>query len=99
MNAFDKVIGYETIKQELFQICDMIHNPDIYEELTTSVCGCTVSVVSRRGLQTIREQKCIYFMLADSTFQKNCKRFGIKRIIAIDAKTGQQEEFYTHNLS
>ena len=33
MNAFDKVIGYETIKQELFQICDMIHNPDIYEEL------------------------------------------------------------------
>ena len=37
MNAFDKVIGYETIKQELFQICDMIHNPDIYEELTSRV--------------------------------------------------------------
>ena len=33
MNAFDKVIGYEVIKQELFQICDMIHNPDIYKEL------------------------------------------------------------------
>ena len=33
MSAFDKVIGYETIKKELFQICDMIHNPEIYERL------------------------------------------------------------------
>lgn len=33
MNAFDKVIGYETIKNELLQICDMIHNREIYEEL------------------------------------------------------------------
>ena len=33
MSAFDKVIGYETIKIELLQICDMIHNREIYEEL------------------------------------------------------------------
>ena len=33
MNAFDKVIGYETIKNELLQICDMIHNREVYEEL------------------------------------------------------------------
>lgn len=33
MSAFDKVIGYETIKSELLQICDMIHNREIYEEL------------------------------------------------------------------
>ena len=33
MNAFDKVIGYETIKNELLQICDMIHNRDVYENL------------------------------------------------------------------
>ena len=26
MNAFKKVIGYETIKNELMQICDMVHN-------------------------------------------------------------------------
>ena len=26
MSAFDKVIGYEPIKEELIQICDMIHN-------------------------------------------------------------------------
>ena len=33
MNAFDKVIGYETIKNELLQICDMIHNREVYEKL------------------------------------------------------------------
>ena len=33
MSAFDKVIGYETTKNELLQICDMIHNREIYEEL------------------------------------------------------------------
>ncbi len=33
MNAFDKVIGYETIKNELLQICDMIRNKEVYEEM------------------------------------------------------------------
>ena len=33
MSAFDKIIGYETIKTELIQICDMIHNRKIYDEL------------------------------------------------------------------
>ncbi len=33
MSTFDKVIGYETIKGELMQICDMIHNKDIYTSL------------------------------------------------------------------
>lgn len=33
MSAFDRVIGYETIKNELLQICDMIHNREVYEEL------------------------------------------------------------------
>lgn len=33
MSAFDKVIGYETIKNELLQICDMIHNQEVYTTL------------------------------------------------------------------
>lgn len=33
MSAFDKVIGYESIKNELLQICDMIHNRETYERL------------------------------------------------------------------
>lgn len=33
MSVFDKVIGYETIKTELMQICDMIHNRAEYEKL------------------------------------------------------------------
>ncbi len=33
MSAFDKVVGYETIKNELLQICDMIRNREIYEKM------------------------------------------------------------------
>ena len=33
MNAFEKVIGYETVKNELMQICDMVHNKEHYEAL------------------------------------------------------------------
>ena len=33
MNPFGKVIGYDTIKDEMLQICDMIQNPDVYKAL------------------------------------------------------------------
>ena len=33
MSAFDKIIGYETIKNEFLQLCDMVHNRSIYEKL------------------------------------------------------------------
>ena len=33
MSAFDRVIGYDTIKEELLQICDMIKNKEYYERL------------------------------------------------------------------
>ena len=33
MSSFDKVIGYRSIKRELLQICDMIRNRTIYEEM------------------------------------------------------------------
>ena len=33
MNAFDKVIGYKAIKRELLQLCDMLRNREIYEEM------------------------------------------------------------------
>lgn len=33
MNAFEKVIGYETVKNEIMQICDMVHNKERYEAL------------------------------------------------------------------
>lgn len=32
-NAFDKVIGYDTIKNELLQICDMLKNREAYTKL------------------------------------------------------------------
>ena len=33
MSAFDKGIGYETIKKELIQICDMIKNREVYTRM------------------------------------------------------------------
>ena len=33
MSAFDKVIGYEKEKDELFQLCDMARNPEKYARL------------------------------------------------------------------
>ena len=33
MSAFNKVIGYETIKLELMRVCDMVHNREIYKKL------------------------------------------------------------------
>ena len=33
MSTFDKVIGYRAIKRELLQICDMIRNRTVYEEM------------------------------------------------------------------
>lgn len=33
MKTFEKVIDYETIKNELMQICDMVHNKERYEAL------------------------------------------------------------------
>ena len=33
MNAFDKIIGYESIKQELVQIADTLKNHEVYGAL------------------------------------------------------------------
>ena len=32
-NAYDRIIGYDTIKAELMQISDMVKNPDIYRKI------------------------------------------------------------------
>lgn len=40
MSAFEKVIGYESIKNELMQICDMVHNKERYKSLGARMpCG------------------------------------------------------------
>ena len=33
MNSFVKVIGYDSIKRGLLQVCDMIHNREEYDKL------------------------------------------------------------------
>lgn len=39
MSAFDKVIGYDAIKDELLRICDMLKNPEKYKKLGASLPG------------------------------------------------------------
>lgn len=39
MSAFDKVIGYENEKKELFQLCDMAKNPEKYKKLGVRLRG------------------------------------------------------------
>ena len=33
MNNFEKIIGYDSIKTELLQVCDMIKNRELLERL------------------------------------------------------------------
>ena len=33
MSEFDRIIGYESVKNELKKICDMLRNPELYESL------------------------------------------------------------------
>ncbi|MCQ2531637.1 MAG: AAA family ATPase [Saccharofermentans sp.] len=37
MSAFDKVIGYKSIKEELLKIVDMVKNRDVYQEMGTKL--------------------------------------------------------------
>ena len=37
MKAFDKIIGYESVKEELRQICDIVKNREIYKRMGASM--------------------------------------------------------------
>lgn len=37
MSAFDKVIGYQSIKEELLQICDLFEIQDAYRQLGAEI--------------------------------------------------------------
>ena len=58
MNNFDKVIGYETIKTELLQICDMIHNREVYENLGAKL-PCGVLLYGAPGLGKTLMANCL----------------------------------------
>lgn len=37
MNAFNQIVGYESVKEELLKICDMLKNRKVYQELGASL--------------------------------------------------------------
>ena len=57
MSSFDKVIGYDTIKNELIQICDMINNKDKYTKLGAKLPA-GVLLYGEPGLGKILMAKC-----------------------------------------
>jgi len=71
-SAFDKVIGYETIKTELLQICDMIRNRDVYEKIGAKMPS-GVLIYGDPGLGKSLMSKCFIEEcgLATYTLRKN----------------------------
>lgn len=57
MNNFDKIIGYEPIKKELLQVCDMIKNREIYANLGAKM-PCGILLYGRPGLGKSLMAKC-----------------------------------------
>lgn len=57
MNNFDKIIGYEPIKKELLQVCDMIKNREIYAELGAKL-PCGILLYGNPGLGKSLMAKC-----------------------------------------
>ena len=57
MNNFEKIIGYDLIKTELLQVCDMIKNREVYAELGAKL-PCGVLLYGNPGLGKSLMAKC-----------------------------------------
>lgn len=57
MNNFEKIIGYDSIKTELLQVCDMIKNRGIYEKLGAKL-PCGILLYGNPGLGKSLMAKC-----------------------------------------
>ncbi len=71
MNAFDKVIGYESIKMELKRYCDILKNPKKYEKLGVAIPS-GLLLEGKPGLGKTLMAKCF---IAES----GCKVFTLRK--------------------
>lgn len=74
------------------------HFAGLSNKVTTSISGQTLIISLLSDFDNIENQHFIYNMLSDDAFQKNSKRFGLKKIIVIEALTGVQISFDVNNL-
>ena len=100
MSAFDRIIGYETIKTELMQICDMIHHSETYEKLGAKLpqglllygdpgLGKTLmakAFIEESGLETyvVRRNKGNDDFISDITDMFLCAKMNAPAIVFLD---------------
>ncbi len=86
MSAFDRVIGYDSIKTELLQIVDIIHNPDIYKALGAKI---------PRGVLLDGDPGLGKTLLAQSFIEESgLKAFTLRRSKGGDGFTGEISETF-----
>lgn len=84
MSAFDKIIGYESVKVELTQICDMFHNKSIYKKLGAKLPQ-GVLLYGRPGLGKTLMAKCLIEESGLKAFTLKRNQGGSKFVEAITA--------------
>lgn len=72
--------------------------PDLTNKCITTISGYTLTITFVGSLDKIEVQHFVYNMLSDNVYKNNCERFGLKKILVIESRTGIQMPFYVKNL-
>ena len=74
------------------------HFSRLSNKVITSISGQTLIISILDDFDNTETKNHIYSMLSDDVFQKNSKRFGLKKILVVEALTGIQLSFDVNNL-
>lgn len=72
--------------------------PELSNKVTISISGQTLIISLLDNFDNMENQHFIYNMLSNDVFQKNSKKFGLKKVLVIEALTGVQLSFDVNNL-
>ena len=72
--------------------------PNLIDKITTTISGYTLIITFVGGVKGIEKQHLIFNLLSDETFKKNSERFGLSKIIVIEAESGMEQHFDIKNL-
>ena len=66
MTAFDKIIGYDSIKNKLIKICDMLKNKELFD-----ICAITGLVLGEKAFEEKEDGEWFTFELNGDTIIVN----------------------------